>query len=168
MEHIGHPCLQIFPGYGFRMSVLTFPVGTARHVPDGFDAFQQHLVVKRFHDIVIRPFIKGIFCNFFLSHCRDHDKIRSFVDRPVLSHFFHYGQSVHFRHDQIKKNNIRLSVFNDLTHLFAVFRFPDEVKLPVSADDLTQDIEDFLVIICNGHTQLLHLFSPYSFRNLSS
>ena len=141
MQHIGHSVLQIFssrslPGHQFFRSAFC----SVSHFSYEFDPFQQHSVIKRFHNIVICTFIKSIFCNLFLSHRCNNNKIWTFTDTFILIDLIHDSQSVHFRHNQVEKNHIRIFFFNDPTHLLTIFRLSDQIQFLIRPDHLFQQI----------------------------
>ena len=156
MEHVCHTALQIFSCRIFSLNILAFSFRVSRCFSDGFYPVQQRFVVKRFHDIVICASVKGIFCDLFLSHRCDHDKIRTFAQTRILIYALHHSQSVHFRHNQVEKNNIRLSGLDDLTHLFTVLCFSYQIQLFIHAYDSFKHVEYPLVVVSYGYTQMLH------------
>jgi len=68
---------------------------------------------------------------------------------------------IHFRHNQVEKNNIRLFIFDDLTHLFTIFRLSDQIHVFFHPDHTIQKIQNFLVIISNGYFQMFHLLLSF-------
>ena len=80
------------------------------------------------------------FCNLFLSHRCNNNKIWTFTDTFILIDLIHDSQSVHFRHNQVEKNHIRIFFFNDPTHLLTIFRLSDQIQFLIRPDHLFQQI----------------------------
>ena len=85
-----------------------------------FDSVEYHLIIKWLHDVIACTLFEGIFCNSFLPHCGNYNKIRMFLQSFVIADHFHYAKTVHFRHDDVKQNNIGLFFFNQMIHVLSV------------------------------------------------
>ena len=91
---------------------------------DLLDPLQDNIVFKGLHDIVYGSLIESVLCDALLPHSCDYDKIRAFFQSFVMVDGVHHTESVHFRHDQIEQDNIRLFFPYHTAHILTVVRLP--------------------------------------------
>ena len=109
----------------FRMDISDIP-----------DSVNQHIIIKRLHDIIWSAHIKCIFCHTVPSDSTDNNKCRRLSYLLILMHFFHHCQSVNLRHYNIQQNNIRFFLLNDVKCIFSIRRRTDYGQILFLSDDL--------------------------------
>ena len=129
MEQFCHLCFQVLLRRFRIYGIICVRRYTLFRMSGAFDPLKDCFIAKWFQDVVGCSFFEGIFRDPLLSNRSYNNKIRLFLYRFICAYHFHHTNSIHFRHDQVKKYNVRLFISYNVINIFSVPGFSHQFEI---------------------------------------